>query len=261
MKQILRPVAIAAVALCGAYTFAQGPGSKYYLTGGTTLWTLQGTGDTSVTTQSNDEYNIAVDGDIRTTQYRSSGAGYQYSLNSVPTGTTYPGTWLGFFDGTTDGTHNYTVDWDTGNVWSFNRDWQNGSVLFTLPGGASQYLGITYDNAGGLWVSQWTGSLVQHYSMNGTLLGGFDSHITDMSCLGMDYATGTLWFGSQTKGEQFWNFDTSGNLLGTETYTGLAGSNTLGGEFNLIAAPEPFTVVGTAIGCIALLRRRIKTNA
>jgi len=247
---------LAAVALASAHALGQGPISPLYLEAGGTMWVVQGTTASSSNNVSSNEYNLAVDGDIRTTQYRGSGDGYQYGLNGVATGTSYGGTWLGFFDGTTDGSSNYTLDYDTGNVWAFDRNWQNGSNLFQLSGGSGGYLGITYDDAGGLWVSQWDGTNIQHYSMNGTLLGQFSTGINDMTCLALDPANGTLWFGSQTVEGTFWNYSTSGTLLGSESYSNLVGVNALGGEFNVTAAPEPASMAALVGGIALLVRRR-----
>ncbi|MBS1703030.1 MAG: PEP-CTERM sorting domain-containing protein [Armatimonadetes bacterium] len=260
MRKHITLIAVFGGALAASNSFGQtGPNSTYYLGGGAILWAIHGLGDTMVNSVSSDEYNIAVDGDIRTTAERSSFPGTQYDLSMNPTGTTYGGTWAGLFDGTTDGVKNYTVDYDTDSVLVFDRDWQNGQTLFSLDSSAHQFLGITYDGQGGLYVSDWAGTMVHHYTMNGVETGSFDVGYDSITCLAMDYTTGTLWMGSQNHKGTFDEYMTDGTHLQTVTYGGINPPNTLGGEFDLAAAvPEPasFAVLGLGLGAFALLRRK-----
>jgi hypothetical protein len=227
---------------------------------GSQLWDALGTNAISAPTAISTEYNLAVAGDIRTTSERDAQSGSQYTLGMTPTGTTYAGTWGGLFDGTTDGVHNFSLDWDTGNVLSFDRSWANPSTLFTLAGGQGGYLGITSDGSGGLWVSQWNGSAVEHRTMGGTLLGGFTANFIDITCLAMDYNTGTLWMGTQGQEGTFWQYSTSGQLLQVVSYSNMAGVNTLGGEFNRGTVPEPVSLAVLGLGALALLRRKRAKN-
>lgn len=259
MKKRLNLFLVGGGLLVTSTSFAQtGPNSPYYLGAGGTLWTLVGNSHGSVNSVTGDEYNLAVDGDVRTTRERSSGDGQQYTLALNPTGTTYGGSWAGLYDGTTDGTRNYAVDWDTSRVLAFDRNWQNEQTLFTLASGASgRYLGITYDGAGGLYISQWAGTMIEHYSMNGNLLGGFDTGFVSLSCLGMDYTTGTLWVGSQQHQGQFDEYTTGGAHLQTIGFGDMVVTNTLGGEFDLNSAvPEPASVAVLGLGVLAILRRK-----
>jgi hypothetical protein len=66
-----------------------------------------------------------------------SGTGGRYTLGSTPTGTSWPTTpplagqtYNIFYDGTSDGSHNYTVDQYNGNVTATDLNWQHPSVLF-----------------------------------------------------------------------------------------------------------------------------------
>ncbi len=256
MRNTAAAVTCLGMALTAVTAHASGPTDFYYLASGTQLWRLQGNNDQNVATNTGNEYNIAVAGDIRTTSQRSSTPGAQYDLNGVYTGTNYPGNWLGFFDGTTDGKSNYSVDWDTGDVWQFDRNWANGSVLFTLPGGSGGYLGITYDPSNNsLWVSGWNSGVIENRAMNGTILSSFATTFSDITCLGMEYSTGTLWMGTQTAEGNFYNYSTNGGFLGSVSYNDMTAVNTLGGEFNIV--PEPCTLALFAIGAgSALLRGR-----
>jgi hypothetical protein len=85
------------------------------------------------------------------------GTAGQYTLSGTPTGTSWSDTpplpvemLNDFQDGTSDGTHNYTVDTLTGNVIATDLNWQNPLALFSLPNA----FGITYDpNNNSLWFS------------------------------------------------------------------------------------------------------------
>ncbi|MBS1701724.1 MAG: PEP-CTERM sorting domain-containing protein [Armatimonadetes bacterium] len=259
MNKHLNLLFVAGGILATSTSFGQmGPNSTYYLGAGNNLWTIQGTSDASAPTVTNGEFNLAVDGDIRTTQFRNSGDGQQYTLGLSPTGTTYSGTWSGIFDGTTDGRSNYTIDWDSSRVLSYDRNWQGEQTMFTLGGGGSgEYLGITYDGSGGLYVSQWNGGMIEHYTMGGQLLGSFDTGFTNLTALAMDYSTGTLWVGSQQHQGQFDEYTTSGTHLDTVIFGDMVVANTLGGEFDLgSAVPEPASLAVLGFGALALLRRK-----
>jgi hypothetical protein len=248
--------------LATSLSFGQtGPSSPYYMAAGDTLWTATGLTSVSSPTVSGNEYNLAVLGDIRTTSQRNSTDGNQYTLGMTPTGTTYAGTWTGLFDGTTDGVNNYTVNWDNGDVMAYDRNWQGGSTLFNVGGAAAVILGITSDGAGGLWVSDWNGSMVSHYTMGGTLLGSFDAGFNNITALAMDYTTGTLWMGSQTHQGQFDEFATDGTHLQTVFYANMVNANTLGGEFNYRPVPEPASMAALGLGIVALLRRKRSKSA
>lgn len=243
------------IAAATAYGQGNGPGANYYMADGTNLWTAFGASSISAPQASGNEFNIAVSGDIRTTQERNTGPGNQYTLGMIATGTQYNGTWGGFFDGTTDGTNNFTLDWDSGDVMRFDRNWQNGVSLFNV-GGGGQYLGITYDGAGGLWISQWAGTGVEHRAMNGALLGGFSAGFNSITALAMDWSTGNLWMGTQNSLGVFSEFSQAGALLDVVTYSNMATANTLGGEFDRNPVPEPASLAVLGIGALALLRRK-----
>ena len=102
------------------------------------------------------EGNLAVTSVVSTnwfgSGYPSSATGGQYTLSGIPTGTTWTGTpppagesYNYIFDGTSDGTRNYTIenlnsnytgigiDFNV-NVIATDLNWQNPVVLFSIPG-------------------------------------------------------------------------------------------------------------------------------
>jgi PEP-CTERM motif len=203
------------------------------------------------------EVPIAVFGDVRTTGYVSNSAlGGQYSLGGTPTGTTYtlPGAIAGgAYDSTSDGSHNYLVDYLDGGVYQTARDFSNPVLLF---GSSAGLLGITYDRSNNsLWITPFEGSTVTDYSLSGTVLSTFTIAGITPGGLAWDPADGTLWMAEGYSGDLV-QYSTAGVLLSTGPYVGY----TLGGEFNL-ATPEPGTVIMFGSGMLGLagvVRRKIK---
>jgi hypothetical protein len=139
------------------------------------------------------------------------GAG-EYTLSGIPTGVGYatPATGnLRYYDGTSDGFHNYFVDHGqndplTGGVYRTDYYWQTPEFLFSpfgicnnpSPPGCWGLSGIAYDpNNSSLWVSAKGSTMIQDYALNGTLLTEFDA--PDLAgynaALGFDQADNTLW--------------------------------------------------------------------
>ena len=208
------------------------------------------------------EAPIAVYGDVRTTAYYAGGAGGQYTLSGTPTGTSYvlPSVIStgGAYDSTSDDSHNYLVDLSTGWVYETARDYTNPVALFNA--GTANDLGITYDRRNNsLWISGWNNTMVQDYSLNGTLLSSFSTGHFDNAALALDPADHTLWlvddyFHNNDYGGYLEQYSTAGALLSVGPYVGY----TLGGEFN---TPEPGTLIlfgSGALGLAGLLRRKIK---
>jgi hypothetical protein len=248
---------------------ASGPIGTYYLTAGdqNTNWAVQGPNVVLQQPQNcapfcglGGEYAIALDASVRTLGNGNGlllpGSEYTYGL--VPTGVKYPYPVAnaGFYDGTQDGTHNYSVDFRAGGVFSFDTNWANPQLLFNLssPG----YLGITFDRFNNsLWISTFdNGNTVADYTLGGVLISSFNTSFGSISSLAMD-VNGTLWMGSQNTFGTFYNYSTAGAFLGSVFYPALANQNTLGGE--IAATPEPGTLglLGAGLaGAFGLLRRR-----
>jgi hypothetical protein len=198
--------AIALVA--AASTVSAGPVSLYYLTNGDQgrNWRLQGSTAVSsnqANPQELGEYAIAVDGDVRTLGNGNqapdgpSHPGSQYDLGFVYAGTdyAYPNSALAFYDGTTDGEFNYSVDYSGGGVYRMGRDWSSPVKLFDTP---SSTLGITYDHSNNsIWYASFGIDTVFNVTMSGALLSSFSTGLSHMTSLALDHADGTLWMGNQ----------------------------------------------------------------
>jgi hypothetical protein len=213
------------------------------------------------------EMAIAVDNDVRTMGIVTGDAGGQYTLGLTPTGTPYanPGTGLlpnQTDDGTTDGTSNYSINYATGDVLRFNRDWTGPSVLFNLVT-HNDWIGITYDPTNNsLWVAEYgVGSTVANYTLGGTLLTSFTTGVTQGNlALALDHADNTLWLTGPQFSGTFLQFSKAGILLDTVTVPSLGGLNITGGEFALRSVPEPSSLALAGLGGLALFvgRKRLR---
>lgn len=274
-------LALVFVWLCGSAALFGGPVSPYYVTAGNQSrnWVLQGgsvvnswnqacspcgTGDPYALTG---EFALVVaNGSVK--QLANGDAGWfdsyydgsQYTLAGTFTGTryAYPVRYAGFYDGATDGVHNYSIDFIGGGVYRFNSDWAHPVKLFdTEP----YMLGITYDPWNGtLWISDWLTGTVEQRSMSGAVISSFNARFASITALAMDYADQTLWMGSQQDKGRFSNFDRSGTALASETYAPLIDQNTLGGEFNYVPEPASAALAGIASAVFFLFRFRSKAR-
>jgi hypothetical protein len=193
----------------------------------------------------------------------------QYTLSGTPTGTSWNRTtppagetFAGFLDGTSDGTHNYTVDELNSNVIATDLNWQSPSILFPLSCDLS-CLGITYDPSNNsIWVGKIdfaAGSIVgiiDDYTLSGTLLSGFTATGIPPDALAFDPADGTLWLSGDGINLLF-QYSTSGVFLQSGTPTGLPQISYNAGEFSE-AVPEPTALVllGSGLLSLAMMRRR-----
>lgn len=280
MRHAVKLFAILALLPCGIERAQAGPISDYYLTAGDngTNWIVQGSSAAAYgQNQPADlgEYAIAVGSTVRTLHNGNdgpAGLGSEYSLGGVFTGTnyTYPSLRVApaFYDGARDATHNYSVDYNSGNVYQMDLDWSNAAVLFDTGFGSGNSLGITYDPTNNsLWVAQWGGDTVANFSLGGALLSSFSTGFGSISSLGMDYADNTLWMGTQGNKGTFYQYSRAGALLSTESYVDLEDQNTLGGEFAFQAStvPEPGSLVLACLGVAGLAcgarRRRSAAKA
>lgn len=177
-----------------------------------------------------------------------SSTGSEYTRGGVWTGRNFPLALprASFWDGATDGTYNYSVDFNNGGVYRFNSNWGTPVLLFSTP---PHYLGITVASAsdlhvdGGsnqsLWISQWESGVVENRRFDGSLISSFSVPFTRISCLAFDPADGTLWMGSQSTLGTFYQYAQDGTPISTRVYSALTSQNTLGGEFPSDAVPAP----------------------
>jgi hypothetical protein len=210
-------------------------------------------------------------------------------LSGIPTGTTWSGTpppageaYNTFFDGTSDGTRNYTVEYRNSNqvsgidleanVIATDLNWQNPVVLFSIPGvlfPQRAFAGVTYDPTNNsLWFSG-SGSLdVVDYSLTGELLSSFTAGVVSPTriALAFDPADATLWLTNCCN--QLYQYSRVGILLQSGTPSGLPDQGEFtAGEFAEpvpSGVPEPSTLplFATGLGILGLLasrRRRLRS--
>lgn len=261
-------IAVCLVALSLTGVALAGPTSPLYLTytfdlnGGHSIVVVQGNSITSFAEAygAPDEVPIAVAGDVRTSGNSLTTIGGQYSLAGIPTGTTYhlPAIASTAYDSTTDGSHNFLVDYSYSTVYQTARDFTNPVPLFTSNGPYN--VGITYDKTNNsLWISGWGATtVVTDYSMNGTVLSSFDTGHYLNAALALEPATHTLWMVDDNTGYLV-QYSTAGVLLSTGPYVGYS----LGGEFDFgsgTPTPEPGSLVmfgSGVLGLAGLVRRKI----
>ena len=230
---------LVALAFTGVALAGPGPTSPLYLTyttdlnGAQSIVVVQGNSVINSFAEAYgapDEVPIAVAGDVRTAGAFPGWLGGQYSLAGTPTGTTYalPSIPDSAYDSTTDGSHNFLVDYTYGGVYQTARDFTNSVPLFTSTG--LYNLGITYDKTNNsLWISEWGGTTVTDYSLSGTVITSFDTGHYFNGALAMDPATHTLWLVDDENTFNLEQYSTAGVLLSTGPYVGY----TLGGEYDL----------------------------
>lgn len=184
------------------------------------------------------------------------------TLSAVPLHS--PGQRDYLYDGTTDGSHNYALGTLTRNVYSFDSNWGNATILFTLPALPSSglWLGITYDPSNNsLWVSGHNWSVVKNYTIGGTLLSEFNLDNTSFgglaTGLALDPADQTLWIvrentfsGFAVRLEQY---SKQGGLLGWTSDPALQNFDSVGAEFPLSGPPA------TPQAAIRLLKQDVET--
>jgi hypothetical protein len=214
------------------------------------------------------EYAIGVVGN----QFRTLGSGDQATSGPAIPGAeydqygtfsgvsyAYPAGGMALYDGASDGTHFYSADFQTGNIYRFAQDWTNPTLLFDS--GISDALGITFDPTDNtLWIAGYNSSSLSHFALDGTLLGSFATTGTvNIGFVAFNPDNNSLYVGGLNQGT-IDRYSRAGALLDSQFYAGLT-QNVLGGEFGAAPVPEASTwgavgVLGTLAGATWLRRRR-----
>lgn len=282
-------IALAALALPTFASTAQatpftGPVSAFYLDGYATqrIYVVRGTSVTNsfapnAGTGGYHDARLAVTTTVNTVGFGSglgAGSGGQYSLTGTPTGVTYaasptPG-YSGeiLYDGTSDGAHNYSVQYSTQSggthsVIRYGLDWQNPTALFHVANGSRA---IAYDPTNNsLWVGNNDTSVMSDFALDGTLLSQFTA-TGGINALGYDAADNTLWY-SYNLSSTLKQYSTSGTLLQSGTISGLPNGGLASGDFiesgaSPAGVPEPasLALLGMGAAALATLRRRHSTR-
>jgi hypothetical protein len=257
-------IALAVLLVPAAAFAAAGPTGTLYIVSNQEygsndgLQLVQGGTLTSVPTGNPVDISIAAYGDIRTMGYSQADSGSRFNLAGAPlVGGPYTNGIAGsqLHDGTSDANHNYSINYTTGDVIEFDRNWASPNVLFnvtaTNPGGGW----ITMNAADGtFWISPWGGGdLITHYTHTGTVLSSFNAGLLGTSGLARDPLDSTLWLsdGNTT----LYQYTESGTLLQSPNYA--HGGIWYGMEFDNTTVPEPASLTLMALGAgLMLVRKR-----
>jgi hypothetical protein len=204
----------------------------------------------------------AINGTIRTYGTSPGQSGAEYDLLGAPQGPTYPNNGQGdFYDGTTDGTHNYGMQYSSGTVWQFDTSWGSPQALFTTQ---NSDIGLTWDSGSNtLWAAGFGGNGIRQYSMGGSLVATIpiqgNPNGTQIN-LAYDYSDNTLWTATYTGGggtSHLQQYDpVNGNLIQEFDISSPSIGGSLGAEFNLASIPAPGAGAILGIGGLIAARRR-----
>jgi|GEM_PF-2682177 len=220
------------MALVGA-SAAWAQSTAYYLTerGTRQMYVVQGGNVIRQWTMRDDEAPLAVVDTVRTYGWYPADTGAEYTLTGTWTGTTYPNAsgspTVQRVDGTTDGVnYNFLAAYESGEIWRYNRNWQNPVRLFTINGRANS---VAYDTSTGhLWVVGQNPNYVYEYTLSGNIVRQW-SYTGYLQCLAYEAATDTLWATEWQSGHVY-QYGKNGTRLQDLRVPALDGKPLIGGE-------------------------------
>ncbi len=218
----------------------EGPGCPYFLTAPDDGLLVRVKHSNSHTDPMNlpGETVIAVAGTLRTAGEAPGGMGSEYDFDLTFLGREFSlGAPEGLFsDGATDGQFFYSIDFSTGDVYRFKKNWKNGEFLWSAPGSGT-WAGITYDHSNdSFWIARWDNGRVENYTRDGEFLSRFNVGHDTITSLGLHFETGLLWMGDGDDPGVYEGYDREGNLVDSVDY-GFT-FPTMGGEFDLGAVAK-----------------------
>jgi len=191
-------------------------GVTYVYQGGTNIWSWTHAADA-------EQALAVVGGTVRQVTHSGSyNGGSEYTLNGVPTGTTYDFAYS-VYDATTDGVYIYAWNWYSSQLDRYSLDWEFIEVVFDLPPQYDRgFMGITWDpSTGSIWLAPWIFDpahygFLYNYDLQGNLLGtiALDNPASGGNGLAMDWADNTIWFFSWTD-QRYEQYEMDGTYLGS----------------------------------------------
>lgn len=220
--------------------------------GGNLIWQTYNNNGTFAST-------IAVNGSVKLLGTNPGGVGPEFDLAGNLTGNNFvnPTNDYLYYDGASDGKHNYAIGYNTGNVYQFDANWGSPTTLFSgLP--ANVPTGISWDSNNSLWIYTANNSTLSNYSMGGQLLSTFGvaNPGTYDKGVAFDYSDNTIWLTDYGIGDTISQYKRDGTYLQTIQVPGMFGATGLTAEFDVRGVPAPGSAALLGLGGLMASRRR-----